>query len=357
MKKLLWLPSLVFMMASVSAAPQSSSEFPKLTGLYLGQMPPGATPEVFAPGIVCTGMTERDMAVSPDGGEIYFGLACGRVVTVLWTRLQNGRWSEPEVAPFAADADYFHFEPALSADGRRIFFLTNRHGRDKPSRPGWAYQNIWAADRRPDGSWGEPYDPFPELNGDGQRFFPSLTRDGTLYFTSVDSKTRKPVICRSRPANGGYAKADRLPGQVNGNGTPYNAFIAPDESYLIACVDGRPYDGNPGRANYFIFFRGRDDRWSEGAPFGPEVNMKGSTAMSPFVSPDGKYFFFAAQKTAERFNGPFTGRSLSWLLEMNGSCQNGNYDIYWVDAGILEKLRPEGFSRRPVDVNSMTGKK
>lgn len=28
------------------------SDFPKLTGPYLGQKPPGTTPEIFAPGIV-----------------------------------------------------------------------------------------------------------------------------------------------------------------------------------------------------------------------------------------------------------------------------------------------------------------
>jgi hypothetical protein len=332
---------LICCLALLLAANASSKnkDFPKLTGPYLGQRPPGMTPELFAPGIVCTGMMERDVAISPDGSEIYFGVTFGNIVTIMWTRLLETGWSEPEVAPFASDANYFHFEPALSADGRRIFFLSNRAGAGKEPKPGWAYQGIWAADRRADGSWGEPYDPFPALNGEAQQFFPSLTRGGTIYFTRMDPKTRKPAVCRSRIVNGEYAAVEKLPDKVNGSGTPYNAFIAPDEGYLIACVDGRPYDANPGEANYFVFFRDEADHWSDGIPLGPEINMKGSTAMSPYVSPDGKYFFFAAQKTAARFSGPLKGRTLAWLLEMNGSCQNGNYDIYWVDAGIITKLK------------------
>ncbi len=313
--------------------------FRKISGPYLGQKPPGLTPEIFAPGIVCCGMMERDVAITADGSEIYFGVSFGNVVTIMWTRLWQGRWSEPEVAPFATDANYFHFEPALSADGKRIFFLSNRPGKGQEAKPGWAYEGIWAANRRPDGSWGEPYDPFPALNGEAKQFFPSLTREGTLYFTRVDRQAKKPAIYRSRPFNGEYATAEKLPDAVNGKGTPYNAFIARDESYLIACVDGRPYDANPGEANYFIFFRDKDDHWSDGIPLGPEVNMKGSTAMSPYVSPDGKYLFFAAQKTADRFRGMLMGRTLSWLQKMKDSCQNGDYDIYWVDAGIIEPLR------------------
>jgi hypothetical protein len=332
---------LLGLLALAAAAPTASGAvFPRLAGPWLGQKPPGLVPELFAPGIVCNGLNERDVAASADGREIYFGVSFGRVTTIMWTRLQDGRWSEPEVAPFAADARYFHFEPALSADGRRIFFLTNRPGPGGEAKPGWAIQAIWAADRRGDGSWGEPYDPAPEINGGGLRFFPSLTRDGTLYFSRMDRRTRKTEICRARRSGAGFAAAEALPAPVNGEGTAYNAFIAPDESYLIACVDGRPFAANPGAANYFVFFRDAQDRWSDGIPLGPEINMPGSTAMSPYVSPDGRFFFFAAQRTAERFQAPLRGRTLTRLVEMSASAQNGNYDIYWVDAGVIAALRP-----------------
>jgi hypothetical protein len=56
---------------------------PVLTGDYLGESPPGDIPELFASGVVCTGMYERDFSITGDGKEIYFGLAWGSVVTIM----------------------------------------------------------------------------------------------------------------------------------------------------------------------------------------------------------------------------------------------------------------------------------
>ena len=38
---------------------------------------------------------------------------------------------------------------------------------------------------------------------------------------------------RSRYLNPVYSEPEPLPEQINGQGTPYNAYIAPDESYII----------------------------------------------------------------------------------------------------------------------------
>ncbi len=319
---------------SFDAAPA----FPKLQGPYLAQRPPGASPALFAPGLVSGGAAERDVAMSPDGKELYFGISIGEVVTILWTRWTADGWTEPEVAPFAEDARYFHLEPSLSADGNRVFFLTTRPRKGQQAKPGWANQNIFAADRRADGGWGEPYDLGPAVNGAGWQFYPSSTRDGTLYFTRADPATGRTSLVRARSSNGKYLPAEDLPEVVSRLGMPFNAFVAPDESYLIACVQGRA-DGEPGHARYVVFFRARDDRWSEGIPLGPEINLPGSSAISASVSPDGKYLFFAAQQVASSHGGTLHGRKLRALTELARTAQNGADDIYWVDAAVLEALR------------------
>ncbi len=313
--------------------------FPNLSGAYLGQNPPGLEPQMFAPGIINTGMNERDVAVSPDGTEIFYGLNAGRVVTIMHTRLINGKWSEPVVAPFASDQNFFFFEPCLTAEGNRIYFLTNRPPKGKQPQPGWTYQNIWAADKKEDGSWGEPYDPDTLLNSNGFQYFPSITNNGTLYFTKVDPQIKKPAIYRCKSINGKLQSAEKLPDIINNNGEPFNAFIAHDESYLITCVDKKPNPLNPGRTNYYIYFRDEKDAWSEGKLLGPEINIKGSNAMSAYVSPDGKYFFFAAQKTDEKFASAPSPKTLGYYKELFQSPANGNYDIYWVDSAILTKYK------------------
>jgi hypothetical protein len=78
--------------------------FPVLTGPYLGQAPPGTEPEVFAPGIVSTGMYTRDIAMPADGSEMYWSVMESGFSVIMGSRLVDGRWTEPEVVPFSADA-------------------------------------------------------------------------------------------------------------------------------------------------------------------------------------------------------------------------------------------------------------
>ena len=66
------------------------SDFPVLTGAYIGQELPGEYPLLFAPGVISTGMYERDVAMSPDGKEMYFGLMAGGVATVFGSRQEGG---------------------------------------------------------------------------------------------------------------------------------------------------------------------------------------------------------------------------------------------------------------------------
>jgi len=334
-----WILSAGLGLAVLGDSQTSPPPFPVLKGPYLGQTPPGTKAALFAPGIVSTGMTERAIAISPDGREIYFELAFGRIVTIMMTKLEDGRWTEPIVAPFASDVRYFHFEPCLSADGRKILFLSNRPPPGKEPEPNWAYQHIWASDRQMNGTWSEPYDLGDPINSGEAEFYPSLTKDGTLYFTRSGSSGEKPKIWRARPAGGKYQTPAVLPAAVNGLGTPYNAFIASDESYLLACVDGRKDSLTPGLANYYIFFRGTDDRWSEGVNLGPEVNFPGAAANAPYVTRDGKYLFFGSS-WAKPFDFPVKSATSSRLLEYFGGPQNGDSDIYWIDASFLTKLRP-----------------
>lgn len=304
---------------------------------YLGQTPPGARAELFAPGLVSTGMGERDLTVTPDGNEIYYGLNFGGYVTIMAVRFENGCWTEPVVAPFASDPAYFYFEPCLSADGNRIMFLSTRPRPGEAPKPGWGHQNIWAADRKPDGGWGEPYDLGAPINTDEGEFYPSLTNDGTLYFTRSGSDGSNPRILRARPGPGGkFLAPETLPAPVNVKGDIYNATIARDESALIACVPGGKDSPSPGRGNYTIFFRSADDRWSEGVNLGPEINFAGAQASSCSFSPDGKYFFFSSTKAKplDFSAGLPTVRQIAGFFR---APQNGNSDIYWIDASALPK--------------------
>ena len=318
-------------------------EFPKLRGPYLGQTPPGEEPELFASGMISTGMYERDVAISPDGREFYYGLAFGNLVTILVSRLENGFWTEPEIAPFAMELDFLHFEPCITPNGDKLLFLCTRPPDDQETRPGWGHQNIWAVDRQEDGSWSEPYDLGWPINTENNEYFPSVTRDGTLYFTRSYPKEGKGVILRSLFIDGKYNEPEMLPAPVSGERNLYNAYIAPDESYLIACAEAGDDGATSGSTDYCVFFRRSDDTWSEGIDMGEQINAPGTRALSPYVSPDGKYFFFAStRQNQDNFLG-YDKIFWAHIQNIYTSPQNGSSDIYWVDAKIIQDLRPEGF--------------
>jgi hypothetical protein len=337
MKPFLKSGLLLLAIGAFSFARGDMGRFPILKGPYLGQNSPNGEAVLFAPGIVSTGMYERDMAITANGDEIYYGLLLGNQATVMVSRLKDGRWTEPEIASFASDMRYQYFEPSLTRDGKKIFFLSSLTPEGKEALPGWGYQNIWAAERREDGTWGKPFDLGFPINAEGRNFFPSVTDDGTLYFTRAVTKEFQPTIYRSRLKEGKYSDMEKLPDPVNGNGNPYNAFIAPDESYLIACAADIPGEA-AGTPQYYVYFRTKDDHWSRPVNLGEKINKPGAAASSAYVTRDGKYLFFAST-WKKAFEPPAHGTfSLGDLLHIYTTPQNGNSDIYWIDAGFIQEL-------------------
>ena len=314
--------------------------FPELRGPYLGQSPPGPEPHVFAPGIISTGLYERDVTMTPDGREFYFGVVSGQHAVIMETRLRDGRWTEPEVAPFSRNPRFLNLEPHISPDGQRFYFLSTRPADGGPvpdSLVGrWVNQDIWVMDRVGDG-WGEPYNLGPPVNTDAPEFFPSTTRDGTIYFTREDAETRESVIYRARRDGTGFADPERLPTTVNSTAQQYNAFIDPDERFLLLGVFGR--DDSFGGTDYYAVFRSDDDTWSGPVNLGATINRPRGSEWSPYVSPDGRYFFFMSTRPAPPTSLP-SEMSAAALDALHLQPENGNPDIYWVDAGFIETLRP-----------------
>ena len=137
----------------------ASGDEPGLVGDYVGQTPPGDTPQLFAPGIVTTGLYTRDVAMTPDGSEIYFGVLLGPLQHHPGDAPRpDGVGPDPRWPTFAQDSRFFHLEPAIAPDGSRFMFLSTRVEGREPE-PGeirtWTNQDIWVMDRV-DG-WSEPY--------------------------------------------------------------------------------------------------------------------------------------------------------------------------------------------------------
>ena len=336
MKKTLLLVIAIVLPILFLGGQEKPKAFPVLKGPYLGQTPPGMEPEVFAPGIVSTGLNTRDIAFTPDGKEIYFCVNLGSFTfsTIMVTRLKDGAWTEPEVLEHMEDPGCWNIEPCVSADGKKFFFMSNRPDREKNEAKG--DEDIWVMDRAGDG-WGEPTNLGAPVNSDSAEFFPSLTRDNTLYFTRRDEASGIENIYRSRLLGGKYQEPEKLPGQVNSGQTRFNAFVAPDESYIIVPVFGR--QDSLGQTDYTISFRGADDTWSEAVNMGTKINSASGNEYSASVSPDGRYLFFMSSRLPARATWP-QKLTAAYLQRLRAKPGYDNTAIYWVDARIIDSLRP-----------------
>ena len=313
-------------------ASDTEASFPDLSGPFLGQSLPDSVPELFAPGVVSTGMFTRDVAMTPDGKEIYFCVAIGNYTysTILFTKEVNGLWTPPEIVPFSGGPGVADFEPAFSSDGSKLFFLYSRPDGDEPVGD----QDIWVVERDDSGAWGLPQNLGEPVNTDGGEYFPSLTDDGTLYFTRNEQGSALNQVFRSRWIDGKFQEPELLPEQVNCGTNRFNAFVAQDESYMIVPAVGMPdaYDG----VDYYIVFRDENDCWSAPVNMGEQVNGDNARGWSPYVSPDQKAFFFMATRTNEIEEAEWSYENLKKLYDSPG---NGNADIYWVNAGFFRILK------------------
>lgn len=312
--------------------------FSHLGGAYLGQKEPGNKPELFAPDIVSTGLYERDFAMTPEGDEIYYCTVTGNYTyaTILTSRLKNGRWTRPEVAPFAAGTDYITIEPHVSPDGRRFFFMSDR---PDPSGTGRTEKNedIWVMDRTEEG-WSEPYNLGPPVNSEHAEYFPSVAKSGTMYFTRRLKDGSDEAIYRSKLVNGRYQTPERLPPAVNAGRMRFNACVDPDERFLVIPVFGLP--DSRGATDYYISYRDDHDVWTGPVHMGDLVNSEARTEYSPYITADGKYMFF----TTDRVEKPADIHALSVraLKAWHNSPGNGYPDIWWVSTSFIASLIPQG---------------
>ncbi|MGM0408056.1 MAG: hypothetical protein ACQERU_08725 [Bacteroidota bacterium] len=327
MKKLLLIIILGFIILSCKNQNEDI-----LTGPYLGQSLPGDTAELFAPGIVSTGVSERDFAIYPDGSEIYFCRNIGnhKYSTIFYTKQVDGKWSDPEVLEFCRNPKYTYIEPFISPDGKQLFFVSNMNEDNGDPKS----MDVWISERI-DGHWSEPHNPGSPVNSDQNEYFPSVTGDGTLYLTKPDD-SGKEYIFRYKNKDGQYLKPEKLNENVNCGVARYNAVIAPDESFIIVPAYGM--DDSFGGTDYYIVFRNENDEWSQPINMGNQVNSANGQEWSASISPDGKYLFFMSGRGMDNNQLP-AELNAEAFNQLSNSPQNGNSDIYWIKSDFISELK------------------
>ncbi len=288
MKRLIMICGLLLMVAIAQHA--QKTEFPKLSGPFLGQKPPGMTPEIFAPGIISlAGFIEFKGSFSPDGKEYcFYRHSLPEIIpTLYFTKIEKGSWTEPVKLQIAQGPRTSH--PCITSDNHWLLFTwTFGRGQTQPSG--------YYASERTDSGWS-----VPKYAGKGM--YLTCDNSGQLYTTeSVWGNQPKHYLAKVTFRNGLFTQYERL--KIN----PYyenqtHPCIAPDGSFLI-------YDVNIENGSLFVSFKDKAGNWGEAIDLtkhGIQPDSRGA-----YISPDSKYLFYS-------YDG----------------------DIWWVDMKAIEKLRPK----------------
>jgi len=287
--------------------------------------------QIFAPGFISTGMDERDIAISPDKKNILFSRVFNRKINIIMIIEKNkDGWSNPDVASFSGK--YKDIEPAFTPDGKKLFFASNRplKNEDKPGD-----FNIWYVKKEKNG-WGKPICLNENVNTEKNEFYPSISKSGNLYYTcGYDGSLGKEDIYLSRLKNGKYQKRENLGKNINSKYFEFNAFIDPDEKYIIFTSYGRK-DGM-GKGDLYISFKDKNNNWTKAVNMGPEINTAESLEYCPFVSFDKKSFFFTSNRFLYKklYTKKLNYEEIKAIINSPG---NGNKDIYWINAEIIDKF-------------------
>ncbi len=132
---------------------------------------------------VNTNTNEGAQSVTADGRYIYF-TSCnrpdghGRMCDLYFSSIDNeGRWSKPENLGDVINTRASEKHPAISADGRILYFTSNRPG-------GKGGYDIWMSVRH-DGGWTRPVNLGDSINTPGMEQSPFIHPDQrSLYFSS-----------------------------------------------------------------------------------------------------------------------------------------------------------------------------
>jgi len=294
-----------------------------LNGPWLGQEPPGAEPAVF----LATALAERDTTWTPDGRQLYYSLFERQRGVIVTRSERSGGWSDPEFAGFSGV--HSDLEPFITHDGAWLYFISKR---PRPGETDPGEWDLWRVPRTESG-WGEPEILPAPVNDENKEFYPSLTTDGDLYFTSDRPGGRGGEdIWWAEWTGDGWAEPENLGPAVNSPGPEFNSLIAPDGSWLIF---GSVREGDLGGGDMHIAFRG------PGGEFLPAVNMGepiNSAALDycPALSPDGAILFFTSSRLADGVPDPVSYSELEALMAGPG---NGRDNIWWVSAEVIDDLR------------------
>jgi hypothetical protein len=243
----------------------------------------------YEPGVLSTAEAEEFPSFTPSGDTLYVSRGFREVLRSI--RGPHG-WGPWEAVEFGSE--YRDRAAEVSPDGRTLYLTSSRPAPGETRAPDNRNHDIWQLTRQSDGSWGEPERLPASVNTDSAEYHPSVTRGGTLYFSSwsrPDGLGRSDLY-RATPEGDGYGPARNLGPVINWTGSDSDVFVDPDEAYILIVSTDR--DDSYGGDDIYISYRTADG-WTALENLGRPVNSF-SYEYGPTVSPDRQWLYFTSHR-------------------------------------------------------------
>ncbi len=134
----------------------------------------------------------------------------------------ESRWKDVEKLPFCSSNHNF-MHPAVSPDGKLLFFATNRAG-------GFGGTDLWVSERN-GGEWSKPENLGPAVNTTANEGFPFVGADNKLYFCSKGHPGFGgfDIFVTYKDENGAWQPATNLGKPINSPLDDISIYVAADQ--------------------------------------------------------------------------------------------------------------------------------
>lgn len=273
----------------------------------------------------------RDFTINRSNQEVYFTVQSPKeeLSGIFTSSLKNGEWQAPELVSFSGK--YKDLEPYLSPDGLKLYFASNRPLVKTTTET--KDFDIWYVTRKTrQSSWSAPINIGAPINTKYNEFFPAIAVSNNLYFTSDRPDARgKDDIFVSVWEEEAYEKAMALPEAINTEGYEFNAYIAPDESFII--FTGYARKNGLGSGDLYISYKTKEGNWTVAKNMGKTINSD-QMDYCPFVHWSSKTMYFTSRKSLVK---PPKKTSTESFLTAIDTYSNGLSRIYKKDISTLLK--------------------
>ncbi|MBP2158703.1 MULTISPECIES: PD40 domain-containing protein [Asticcacaulis] len=240
--------------------------------------PPAPVAQRWTPDAIASDQYETTPTFTADGREMYFFKSDPAFSTyrLYWSRCEASGWSPPMPVPFAAPPPAIEADPGITPDGKRLYYISDRHA------PGGDDFDIWYVDRIGNG-WGPPQRLPAPVNSPASELLPRADASGNLYFGSArDGGHGGGDIYVATQHNGQWQVAN-AGAPVSTAAFEYEAEISRDGRTMVVVADR-------GDKSHLYRFEKTGDGWVERGriPARPDVFQVG-----PLLSPQAKRLLFA----------------------------------------------------------------